>query len=127
MSVHYVIDGYNATRAVGLGGKSLEEERNALLRFLSQRRPQGSANNRVTVFFDSRENLFSPTERVAGIEVRFSRGRSADDAIVDFIEETANPKSIVLVSNDRGLKQRIQGTGAKALGVAEFLGRGAGR
>lgn len=121
MSVHYIIDGYNATRAVGLGGKSLEEERNALIRFLVQRRPQGSANNRVTVFFDSRENLFSPIERQSGIEVRFSRGRSADDAIVDFVEEASNPKEIVLVSNDRGLKQRVQGTGVRAMGVQEFF------
>lgn len=121
MSVHYLIDGYNATRAVGLGGKSLEEERNALIRFLAQRRPQGSANNRVTVIFDSRENIFSPTERQSGIEIRFSRGRSADDAIVDFVEEAANPKEIVLVTNDRGLKQRIQGTGAKSIGISEFF------
>lgn len=124
MSVHYIVDGYNATRAVGLGGKSLENERKELIRFLAQSRPQGSANNRVTVFFDSRENIFSPTERQAGIEIRFSRGRSADDAIVDFVEEAANPKEIVLVTNDRGLKQRIQGTGAKTLGVQEFLERG---
>lgn len=121
MSVHYLIDGYNATRAVGLGGKSLEDERNALIRFLTQRRPQGSAKNRVTVIFDSRENLFSPIERVAGIEIRFSRGRSADDAIVDFVEEANNPKEIVLVSNDRGLKQRVQGTGVRTMGVQEFF------
>lgn len=94
-----------------------------MVQHLAVQRPQGSANNRVTVFFDSREMIFSPAEMHAGIEVRFSKGKTADDAIVDYVEENANPKQIVLVSNDRGLRQRIQGTGAKSIGVTEFLSR----
>lgn len=122
MSVHYVLDGYNVVRCANLGGRTLEEERKNLVQFLISRRPHGSPNNRVTILFDSRENsMFSAGERHGEIEVRFSRGRTADDAIVDFIEEHAHPRSLVLVTNDRGLRQRIQGTGARALGVAEFL------
>lgn len=103
-----------------MAGGKLEDERKKLIQYLSINRPQGSANNKVTVVFDSRDML-SPTERVAGIEIRFSRGKSADDAIVDLIDEHPNPKQVVLVTNDRGLKQRVQGTGAKSIGVSEFL------
>ena len=122
MSVHYLLGGYNVVRSADLGGRTLEEERRNLVQVLISRRPHGSPNNRVTILFDSRENsIFSAGERHGEIEVRFSRGRTADDAIVDLIDEAPNPKAIVLVTNDRGLRQRIQGTGAKSIGVEEFL------
>ncbi len=70
--------------------------------------------------FDSKD-FFAAKGKAGDIEIRFSRGQSADDTIVDLVAEASHPKQIVVVTNDRGLKQRIQGTGAKTMGVGEFL------
>jgi predicted RNA-binding protein with PIN domain len=105
MSRHFLVDGYNvlhkmpelAPQAEEFAGRTLEEGRDGLVRFIAGRRPHGSLRNAVTVVFDGSMDVCSlnvPGE----VKVIFSKGESADDLIKRLIEESLNPREIVLVS-----------------------------
>ncbi len=57
MSIHYLLDGYNIIHQMpaALDLTKLEDQRRHLIRFVEQHRPQGSANNRVTIIFDGED------------------------------------------------------------------------
>ena len=101
---------------------TLEDEREALVRFLSERRPQGSPRNTVTVVFDGQEDVFG-MPRGGDIAVVFSRGESADDVIKRMVEGSPDPRGVTLVTDDRDLAAFCRAQGAEVKGVAEFLGR----
>jgi predicted RNA-binding protein with PIN domain len=131
MTLHFFLDGYNIVKAEtgGFSGcGSLEEQRNGLLRFLQNGRPQGSPRNRVTVVFDGPADVpaigASPYERLAGnIDLVFSEGETADEKIVRLVQDCRHDDEVVVVSNDRGLRRVLGGSGAKFLAVEEFLAR----
>lgn len=55
------------------------------------------------------------------ITVIFSRKVSADEKINLLIEETANRKIIIVVSDDREIQYSVKSLGAQVLGVDEFF------
>ncbi len=124
MSRQFLLDGYNVLHKMPeLLEKSLEDGRAGLLQFISQKRPQGSSRNSVTVVFDGSEDVWSiPTP--GETRVLFSKGESADDLLKRLIEEAANPREIVLVSDDRELVKFAGAHGADVWTVAEFLHQG---
>lgn len=124
MSRQFLLDGYNVLHKMPeLVEKSLEDGRAGLLRFISQGRPQGSPRNSVIVVFDGSEDVWSlPSE--GETRVLFSKGESADDLIKRLIEEAANPREIVLVSDDRDLVKFAGAQGAEVWTVADFLRQG---
>jgi hypothetical protein len=103
--------------------KSLPEGRQGLLRWLTLDRPQGSAQNAVTVIFDGNPNVWGRQEET-GIKVIFSKYNSADDLIKDIIEKAANKKRYVVVSDDKGIVLYVRALGAAVMGVKEFAGHG---
>jgi predicted RNA-binding protein with PIN domain len=129
--LHFILDGYNVIRSDAsgrLGTGSLEEQRDRLVRLIRERRPEGSATNRVTVVFDGARDgrLFLAYEshfHAGPVEVLFSDGCSADETIEQLVEESPRAAEIVVVSDDRGIRRRIGGTGARLMPVAVFLAR----
>jgi uncharacterized protein len=118
MSKHFVIDGYNVLHALPeLPPGSWEEKRRALLWALSRRKPHG--RNRLTVVFDSQQGLGDKSEE-GGIAVLFPPAQSADEWIARFVRETDNPRNVVVVTDDLGIRQMIRGTGARWMPTADF-------
>lgn len=118
MSSHYLLDGYNLLYALPeMPAGSWEAKRAALLLKIAREKPQG--NNRLTVVFDSREGAGSRS-RAGAIDVAYTSGETADDWISHFVREAPNPRILIVITDDQGLRRLIRGTGAKWLATREF-------
>ncbi len=119
MPPHFVIDGYNLIKQTAVLNKiNLEDSREALVRFLKIRRPQG--NNYVTVVFDGARGGFYCRD-LPDIEVVFSSHQSADDKIKRMVERSPNPRNMVVVTNDREIRSFARLYQAQLKKVEEFL------
>lgn len=104
---------------------TLEDGREALVRFIRDRRPHGSGRNSVTVVFDGKEDVYcSGNQAWTGVGVFFTRGMSADDHIRMCVEEAADPRGIICVTDDRELALACRHRGAVTWSVAQFAARG---
>jgi len=101
----------------------LEDWRGYLVRFIEQRRPQGSDKNRVTIVFDGNADVFGGM-RSAAAKIVFSLNGSADDEIKRIVGEAKNSKEIVVVSDDRDIQYAVRALGARASSVKDFLNKG---
>lgn len=124
--MEYLIDGYNVIKYSEMfSARTLELQRDKLIDFILKYNPQG--NNKVTIVFDCRssnpyETDGYTTTTIKGIKTIFSEGqKSADDVIVDYVENSQKPYNITVVTNDKGIFRRIGGKGAKKMAVAEFI------
>jgi len=123
----YLIDGYNLIYALGMiersqGARALEQSRLRLLRFLEASFADAVA--RVTVVFDAQHApcLVPRRQNFHGITILFAPSRqSADDLIESLIEAHAEPKSLVVVSNDNRLKNAARHHGARGWTDADLL------
>ncbi len=122
---HYIVDGYNVIcQSEDLSAGALRDRREKLLRFIEDRRPQGSASHRVTVVFDGRLDVSSPGWP-GPTRVIFSPGKDADKVIKDLVDDLANPRDAVVVTDDRAIQRWVRGVGARILSVRDFLAAGA--
>ena len=124
--MEFLIDGYNVIKYSEMfSARTLELQRDKLIDFILKYNPQG--NNKVTIVFDCRSsNPYDPdgytTTTIKGIKAIFSEGqKSADDVIVDYVENSQKPYNITVVTNDKGIFRRIGGKGAKKMSVSEFI------
>lgn len=124
--MEYLLDGYNIIKFSELfTARNLESSRNKLIDFILKYNPQGK--NSITVVFDCKSsNPYEidgfTTTTIKGIKTIFSEGqKSADDVIVDYVENSRKPYNITVVTNDKGIYRRIGGKGAKKMSVAEFI------
>ncbi|MBI4846299.1 MAG: NYN domain-containing protein [Candidatus Omnitrophica bacterium] len=121
MSLHYIIDGYNVIKQVDfLTGQKLRAGRDSLMHFIEKHQLHGSKKNEVTVVFDGKAEVESPQVRSA-IKVIFSKNESADDKIKRIVEQSRNPKRIVVVSDDKAIKFYCRAVGSRVSSVKEFL------
>ena len=121
MALHFILDGYNVIKQTALfADKKLEDGRNALLKLIESQKPQGSIKNKVTVVFDGQPGFVGDTGKFFA-DVIFSCNETADDKIKHLVHEQKNRKSIVVVTNDRGIRYYVRSLGAKILKVEEFL------
>lgn len=102
----------------------LEDQRQQLIQWIESRAPQGSARNTVTVVFDGRTDVWGPSVS-SSVWVVFAQGQSADERIIQMVEEVAHKKSVVVVTDDRSLQYAVRALGAKVSGVQTFLEQGA--
>ena len=130
--MEFIIDGYNVIKNDKYShlfeSKTLEKSRNNLLNFIYINKPQG--NNDITIVFDCRnKNPYEfdgySTSTVIGTRIIFSDGQlRADDVIVELVENSKNSSNIMVVTNDKGIKRRIGGSGAKIKSVEDFILKG---
>lgn len=128
MSLHFVLDGYNLVKQdVHLAVLKLEAGRLALLKLIVTRELQGSKSNQVTVVFDGQ--MGETTEHYcSGIDIVYTSFETADDWIKRFVEDSAMPKNIVVVTDDKEIRCFVRPLGVVILGTREFLeGRGSRR
>ncbi len=119
MSLHYLVDGFNLLFALPeIPTGSWEAKRAALVEWISTNRPQG--NNSLTIVFDSRQGL-GDRSTSAQLEIVYTAGETADDWISAKVRSVANPRIVVVVSNDRGIHTLVRGTGAKVVTSDAFI------
>lgn len=136
MSLHFILDGYNIIkRSDFLETQVLKDARRDLVRFIGEKKPCGSSNNKVTVVFDGVEDLNFPRQRDnKGIEViftpplragaGFTSNSSADERIKKMVKDSKNPRRIVVVSDDKEIQFAIRSYGAHVTSVSEFIQKG---
>jgi len=123
MSRHYLIDGYNVVRHPAFSGSG-NDERNALLSCIVNRRLCGSINNRVEVFFDGNPPSFGWQSPYSAVHVVFSGDHSADDEIISRVASSARPRSFCVVSADGRIVSAARACGAQIMDPADFLTAG---
>lgn len=102
----FLVDGYNVTRSdPATLALTLEEQRFALSHRLAARGQALLGRGRIVVVFDGVEGV-GRVESVGPVEVRYSRGRTADDAIVSAARGVGG--GVVLVTSDQGLADRVR-------------------
>lgn len=120
MPLHYIIDGYNLIKHRCFAPSSnIHDPRFALIQFLRKEKPCGSPKNKVTILFDGYSGDLSM--RGLEFEVIFSCEASADERIKKIVESASTPKNLVVVSDDRQIRDFVKLCGAVSLGVEEFL------
>jgi predicted RNA-binding protein with PIN domain len=127
MSLQYIIDGYNVinhSTFARLCDKKIRDQRAALINLIRAHKLTGSLKNKVTIVFDGYPHpLDAPglRENDEKIGVIFSRGESADERIKSIVETCPNPKTAIVVSDDKQIRLVVKYLGAAALGVDEFI------
>jgi uncharacterized protein len=123
----YLIDGYNLIHALGMiqnkmGPGGLEESRRTLLAFLAKAFGENAA--RVTIVFDAQHAPpgLPRSAEVLGLHVHFApKEQSADDLIETLIAEAAQPRALVVISNDHRLQTAARHRGARTWSHDELL------
>lgn len=113
-----VIDGYNVAGVIHGAGFSTRDARDDVIRRASQLARKTPAE--IVVVFDGsddegRAGFRSPD----GVTVRFSRGETADDAIVELVR--ADPSRTVVVTNDQEVWARCAFDGCVTIWSTAFI------
>jgi len=124
---HILIDGYNFLHASAGTDHDwtelpLEDAREAMVSFLAAGgRPHRQS---LTVVFDGAGTRQYDTraENRQGVEVIFSEaGVTADEVIRGMVSEAPDPRSILVVTADRAIRDFVRKLGAKVTAPATFL------
>lgn len=126
----YIIDGHNLIGILpDISLAQPDDEARLMARLLSYR-AQGAGD--MIVFFDGNplstaaESGRRPASIPSwpGMVVHYApAGKSADDAIVDFLRAARQPGQYAVVTNDQGLIARVRSLGASVLPASEFSRR----
>ncbi|MFO7637790.1 MAG: NYN domain-containing protein [bacterium] len=125
MQPGYLVDGYNVIhREPGLAallGRDAESARERLISLLAGFR--AGRRVRVTVVFDGQGGAGQGAHTAAaGVQVLYARaGETADERIVRLVRNSKHPRSLTVVSSDRGLVNQCRDFGAGSVGADEFL------
>lgn len=103
----FLVDGYNVTHSdPETRHLSIEGQRDALVRRLRARGAVMLGAGRIVVLFDGADGSGESVSQSAPVTVVFSRTGTADDAIVRLVAGVS--EKVVVVSNDRGLLERVR-------------------
>ena len=115
----YLLDGNNLIGLVRRSSRPGEEDRRALVAEIADRLRRSRA--RAVLYFDGPGNDRPAT--LGSLEVRAAPGSSADEAIVRDVTRAADPASMIVVTADRELQQRVRDAGGKTCPPKEFFDR----
>lgn len=122
MSLHYIIDGYNIIKHPKFNlSKKIKDKRIALLEFIRNKKRCGSSKNKITVVFDAYPGPLNLKQFGSKINVIFTKHMTADEKIKRMVEESANPKNIVVVSDDKEISFFVKSVGACSLCIEKFI------
>ena len=127
MSLHFLIDGYNAVKRLNFlkDIPILEQARAGLVEAVNARLLTGSRNNRATIVFDGKSDFnFAPESFGPQIKIVFSReGQTADDVIKTMVEVSRQAKQMQVVTDDKSIQSFTRGLGAKVMSVDGFFSK----
>jgi len=114
---YFIIDGFNVVHKIPALAHS-QEPHIALINYIKHKKLSGSNRNKVMIVFDGSINNDAAKEREFAI--RFSLERSADDLIKAQVQTAAHKAQVVVVSDDREIRDFSKLSGAGIMSVAEF-------
>ena len=115
----YIIDGFNLIyRITSLKNSSTPHQ--ALINYIRKNKFTGSRNNRVMIVFDGKLN-FEAIQQRGRFEVFFSGESTADDLIKKRLSQMKNKKEVVVVSDDREIRDAARAQGARICRIADFI------
>lgn len=113
-----IVDGNNFLHSLSPPHQSRAEVRQ---RTLEQVRHEAL---KVVVVFDGPPPKGSPAiEHLGPVTIRYSKNTSADDVIISLIPDGKIASQWVVVTDDRGLRDRARGKGASVRTLAQWRGR----
>lgn len=113
-----VIDGYNVTKQ-HRGHLALEQQRQWLT--VRAARLGRRRDVRCVVVFDGDAAARSPRSGTRGARIVFTADRTADDAIVEMVDDLPDDEPVLVVTDDRELRERLEDRGADVLGTAALV------
>lgn len=123
--MHYLIDGYNLLFQTAWMHyhDSLEEARKRLIIELDSLASQ--LNLSISVVFDAPlQNEALSRGHFNALQVIFTaRGQTADQFLIDWVEELLPAKNVTVVTSDKTLARHIRSFGVKVEPVTDFLVR----
>ena len=127
MSLLFVIDAYNIINHpifIRCQKHNTKDRRHAFLEFIRIRKLTGAASNRVIVVFDGYpDSGFDALQKEdAYFDIIFSRKENADNRIKAIIEGHPNPRTMIVVSDDKEIRFYARSAGSKVMSAEEFLG-----
>ena len=119
---HYIIDGYNALFKIKSSLKKPYQTREGFIQYISVSKPFGSIKNRVTIVFDGTTGVVSNQKySYAPINVIFAKNESADDLIIKIAKTENKSGEIIVVTDDREVREKTQLLGCSTLSVLQFF------
>ena len=116
--LQYIIDGFNVVHKISSLKHSVTP-RADLIRYIKKHKLTGSQNNKVTVVFDGAPSQEVISER--GIKIFYSDQRPADDLIIAQIKKTKNTSQLIVVSDDREIRDCANTHKARSVRVLNFI------
>lgn len=121
--MHYLIDGYNFLfRILSLKKKSLEKSRESLIEILSAELKDLKGD--ISLIFDSAQQILDvpQTTILEHLQIVYApKGLSADQYILELVEQCCNPKTIKVVTSDGDLARQCRYLRAPTLTIEEFI------
>ena len=115
----YIIDGFNLIyRVTSLKNSSAPHW--ALINYIRENKSTGSGNNKTIIVFDGKPNLEAIQQR-GRFEIFFSGESTADSLIKKRLSRMKNKKEVVVVSDDREVRDDAKAQGARICRIADFI------
>jgi predicted RNA-binding protein with PIN domain len=120
--MYYYVDGYNLIFSLTNSKASLQTLREELIALL--RKQFASCNLSGTIVFDGslkageESGLSYPSPLIVAYT---TKGKSADEYIVECVLRSQNPKEACVITNDKSLVTHVRSAGAKTQSNAEFI------
>jgi len=122
MSLQFIIDAYNILNHPSFKAveKSVSGVQKSLLDFIQAHKLTGSAKNKIILVFDGYPPAGEEFSVTGDVLFIFSRKISADEKIAKLIEESANPRDIMVISDDRQVQLMARSLKARVCAVSAF-------
>ena len=115
----YIIDGFNVVHKISNLKKSTTPHVD-LINYIRNNKLTGSRNNKVIIVFDGGVNLQAKAVAL-NFKVLFSLEKSGDDLIELELKKIKNKSQVVVVSDDREIRDFTKTYGAQSMRVLSFI------
>lgn len=114
----YIIDGFNLAHKIPSIKKSASPQRD-LIQYIYLHKLTGSNNNKVIIVFDGYMPAMFQSE--CQFEIIYSGQKTADDVIKQRLDNLKNRSQIIVVTDDREIRDYVKQKCAVSVRVGEFL------
>jgi predicted RNA-binding protein with PIN domain len=123
MSLQYIIDAYNIINHPQFrpGARKSSNIQSLLVDFIRSNRLSGSRKNKVIIVFDGYPPYGEKMPEDETLTCLFSRMIEADEMIKKLVEESGQPRNIIVVSDDRAVQSAVRFLNARSSAVEEFI------
>jgi predicted RNA-binding protein with PIN domain len=123
--MHLIVDAMNV---IGSRPNGWWRDREGAARRLLGRlqRLAATTGDEVTAVLDGRPNRAMPEGADEGVMVLWANRRgpdAADDRIIELVREAEAPETMLVVTSDRALRERVEALGANVEGASMLLRR----